>query len=190
VVTPNQSSKPNRRAPLVGLLVLLAGAVLWFMFRPEPPPEPKPVAEAEPEPAVTPALTAAPSPPAPRIQAAIRAIFEAGKPERTPYDQSPGQPSHPTTPESERIQRENAMVQAMNDAMDLADGAKLRALVREHAEEYPEDSNQLRDGYDVVADCLEHPGPASRAAGERFFENERGSTLRRFVKRYCIEPRD
>jgi len=126
-----------------------------------------------------------PSPPT--APAVPKAMPEASQPAYVPYDQSPGQPSHPITPEHERIARENALVQQMNDAMDNKDGALLRKLVGDHAAEFPEDSNQLREGYRLIADCLEHPGPQTKRAGERFFEVERGSTLRRFVKRHCID---
>jgi hypothetical protein len=141
-----------------------------MVFRAEPPAEP---------------------PPAPVLPPVVRAIaVEAAKPGSAPYDQSPGMPAHPITAEHERIQRELALVQAMNDAMDLEDGARLRILVRDDAAEFPEDSSQIRDGYEIVADCLEHPGPATTRAGQRFFDNERGSTLRRFVQRYCLAPQN
>jgi hypothetical protein len=189
-VPPLNPRDSNRRALLTGAIFLVVGLVLWFMFRPETPPEPRrPLARDEPAvapppvspPELAPLLTL----PAPRPIA-----VEASKPASVPYDQTPGMPSHPITAEHEHIQQELQLVQAMNDAMDLGDGARLRALIREHGQQFPGDLNQLRDGYDIVADCLEHPGPASTAAGERYFENERGSTLRRFVHRYCLEPRD
>jgi hypothetical protein len=95
---------------------------------------------------------------------------------------------HPITPERERIQHENQLIGAMNDAMDLGDGPKLRIILNRYRDEYPEDPNQLQEGYRIVADCLEHPGPATRAAGQRYYDRERGSILRLFVGRHCLEP--
>jgi hypothetical protein len=106
------------------------------------------------------------------------------------YDQTPGQPSHPITPERERLQQEIRLAQALNDAMDLKDGARLRELIREHSELFPEDGNQVREGYEIVADCLERPGPSATGAARRYFDTRRGSTLRRFVHRFCLEPHD
>ena len=94
---------------------------------------------------------------------------------------------HPITPERERIQHENQLIGAMNDAMDLGDGPKLRIILNRYRDEYPEDPNQLQEGYRIVADCLEHPGLATRAAGQRYYDRERGSILRLFVGRHCLE---
>jgi hypothetical protein len=38
------------------------------------------------------------------------------------------------------------------------------------------------------SDCLEHPGEEASAAGRRYDESERGSILRRFVRRHCLPP--
>jgi hypothetical protein len=96
-------------------------------------------------------------------------------------------PSHPITPEHQRIQLENQLVQALNDAMDLRDGAKLRALTARYREQKFQDVDKLGEGCEIVANCLEHPGPASSAAAQRFFDSERGSILRRHVHRHCLE---
>jgi len=98
-------------------------------------------------------------------------------------------PTHPLTPRHVRIQRENNLVGAMEGAMDVRDGPGLRRLLQEYRNEFPEDPNQLQDGYRVIADCLEYPGPEATAAGQKYYDRERGSTLRRFVARYCMgEP--
>jgi hypothetical protein len=47
--------------------------------------------------------------------------------------------------------------------------------------------DKLGEGYEIVANCLEHPGPASRAAAQAFFDRERGSILRRHLHRHCLE---
>jgi hypothetical protein len=44
------------------------------------------------------------------------------------------------------------------------------------------------EGYALIADCLDDPGPASRIAGERYMKENRASTLRRFVERHCGRP--
>ena len=47
------------------------------------------------------------------------------------------------------------------------------------------DKNQL--GYEIIADCIEFPGEASLAAAREFYDTERHSPLRRFVRRICFE---
>ena len=98
-------------------------------------------------------------------------------------------PSHPLTPRHARIYRENNLMGAMEGAMDVRDGRGLRHLLQQYQSEFPDDPNQLQQGYGIIANCLEHPGPDATAAGQQYYDRERGSTLRRFVARYCMgEP--
>jgi len=94
---------------------------------------------------------------------------------------------HPITTRHRRIARENALLGSLSDAMDGKDGARLRALLDTYRAEFPEDDHRLQRGYQVIADCLEHPGPESSAAAQYHFDHELASTLRRFVKRHCLE---
>jgi hypothetical protein len=93
---------------------------------------------------------------------------------------------HPITPEHERIFAENRLIGALNGAMDVKDGPALRRFLTQYRDEYPEDTHMLQGGYAVIADCLERPGAESRAAAQRWADEHRGSTLRRFVSRYCF----
>ena len=95
--------------------------------------------------------------------------------------------SHPITPEHARIQRENALIGALNDALDLSDPVRLRELVKRYRAAEPEDVHRLQVGYELLADCLEFPGDTSRRAAEEYYRAERASTLRRFVRRICFE---
>jgi hypothetical protein len=98
-------------------------------------------------------------------------------------------PSHPLTPRHARIYRENNIIAAMEGAMDVRDGRGMRYLLQQYRSEFPEDPNELQEGYGIIANCLEHPGPETTAAGQQYFDRERGSTLRKFVARYCLgEP--
>jgi len=47
------------------------------------------------------------------------------------------------------------------------------------------DKNQL--GYHVIADCIELAGESSLAAAHDFYDTQRHSPLRRFVRRICFE---
>jgi pyruvate/2-oxoglutarate dehydrogenase complex dihydrolipoamide acyltransferase (E2) component len=188
---------PERRRParlLLGVFIVLVLVGGWWLIRggrpdaapvAEPPASetaaaPSPVAApspavAPPAPAPTGAAPEAP-PPTPEGPAAATAPSDAGEELR---------PSHPITPTHMRIQRENNLLGSMNGAMDVEDGAGLRNLLDQYRQEYPDDPNQLQEGYGVIADCLQHPGPTATAAGHRYFDRERGSILRRFVARHC-----
>src|SRR5262249_57087426 len=94
---------------------------------------------------------------------------------------------HPITPRHVRIQQENRLIGALNDAMNLSDGPELHALLDRYRAEFPEDPNGLQAGYQVIVQCLEHPGTASREAARRYYDEARASTLRRFVRRHCLD---
>jgi hypothetical protein len=98
----------------------------------------------------------------------------------------PGAHPHPITEQHQRIFRENALIGAMDGAMDVNDGAGLQSLLVRYREEYPDDPNLLQEGYQAIANCLLHPGAGSSALGRQYVDRERGSILRRFVERHCL----
>ena len=174
---------PNRRARvlLFGGLGLLALLGILLLFGRSEPREPEPGAPREP--VAPPPQPTAPPPSAPAKPAAPA----VPPPDARRAEADPLPPSHPITPAHERIQLENRYIQALNDAMDLRDGAKLRKLAAQYRAQGFEDVDKLGEGYELVANCLEHPGAASRAAAQAFFDRERGSHLRRHLHRHCLE---
>ena len=94
---------------------------------------------------------------------------------------------HPTTPAHLRIYRENNLLGALNGALDVKDASGMRRLLAQYREEYPEDPHELQAGYAIIADCLDHPGNASTAAASHYYDTELASTLRRYVRRHCLE---
>jgi hypothetical protein len=87
-------------------------------------------------------------------------------------------------------------VGALNDALDLGDATALRTLVARYDAVQPEDPQRLAEGYERVADCLEamtqtRPGAARasvRANAQRYYDDAPASSLRRYVRRFCLEP--
>lgn len=94
---------------------------------------------------------------------------------------------HPITPQHERIFHENNLIGDLNGAMDVKDAAGLRRLLAQYRDEYPEDAHVLQDGYELIANCLEQPGEATRAAAQRYYDEQLDSGLRRYIRRYCLE---
>ena len=170
---------------LTGLGALLAlGALAWWMLSPSsvPPELPGPAA-------ATPAPAAAPAPAT--IHAETEPVnFQDGLPVRPAGSaevNAEGMVPHPITPTHERIFRENNLIGDLNGAMDVKDVAGLRALLKQYREEYPEDAHVLADGYQLIADCLEHPGAETRAVAQRYYDEQRDSSLRRYIRRHCLE---
>jgi len=160
---------------------LAAGALGWWLLRPAAvaPDVPGPAARAQ------------ESAPAPQAEASTAPVSF--------YDNLPIRPAgsvaanaqgmipHPITPQHQRIFHENNLIGDLNGAMDAKDAAGLRALLRQYRDEYPEDAHVLQDGYELVANCLEHPDAETRAIAQRYYDEQRDSGLRRYIRRYCLE---
>jgi hypothetical protein len=94
---------------------------------------------------------------------------------------------HPITSAHARIFRENHLLAALNAAMDANDVAGMRRLLEGYREEYPEDANELQEGYALIADCFDHADPSTAERAQRYYASETASTLRRYVRRHCLE---
>jgi len=95
--------------------------------------------------------------------------------------------SHPMDEAHARIDAENALILRLNDAMSFRNVKEMREMLAEYRRLDPKDADASQAGYAVIADCIEHPGEASLAAAHRFYDTQRHSPLRRFVRRICFE---
>jgi hypothetical protein len=181
----------NRRLfALLGALAICVVAIFYFARGGPVPDSPPPTAEEVPPVPEAPPAPARPAPAPPAHRADERAnegipIMPASPDARMP--EGPVHP-HPITAEHLRIFAENQLVGNLDGAMEVKDVAGMRRLLERYRREYPEDGQILQDGYAVIADCLEHPGGAARAAAQRWIEGHNGSILKRFVNRHCLEP--
>jgi len=178
-----------------GCVALLFGLALWWGFHETEAPVPvAPVRAIEPaaSPPPTPAPVAVTSSPVPTpARSGAQETANDGIPIRgpDPIDDSDAElrHPHPITPAHERIFKENNMIGALNAAMDLGNVEELRRLNRQYREQYPEDSHLMQAGYDLIADCMERRTAANKVAAERFYDTQIASTLRRYVRIYCLE---
>jgi hypothetical protein len=191
------SSTRQRLVLLIAALFFCLGAIWYFARdRPEQPPAAAPVAQEEPEPAAAPAVPA--PPPAPRPE---RAPAPPPGPDPDEVITSDGLPiipargeatgpahPHPITPQHQRLFGENRLLGALDGAMEIKDTTGMRRLLEQYRRQYPEDDQESQDGYAIIADCIDHPGGANRAAAERWLDSHNGSPVKRFVLRYCVEP--
>lgn len=111
-------------------------------------------------------------------------IYPAGS--AVPED-AHGMAPHGLSPTHLRIYRENNLVGNLNGAMDVKDVAGMRDLLRQYREEYPEDAHVMQQGYELIANCIEHPGGRNREVAQRYYDEELDSGLRRYIRRYCLE---
>ena len=190
------SSSPNRFVVVLALaLGALGVAAVWlFLARRSAGHDPLPITDdtAETAPPPRPVIAGntrrrdASVPPAHEHLAADGVGFMPAH-DGDPVPSGPVHP-HPITPAHQRLYAENRVAFALDDATDAKDVAVMKQLLAQYRREFPEDQWQLQDGYAVIIDCLEHPGPASRQAAERWLDQNNGSTVKRSVLRNCIEP--
>jgi hypothetical protein len=182
-----------RRWPLgLGLLVFVV-ALLVALWPAAAPIEPAADLEVHPPSAAvasTPARPVAPPPedrPASLQPSAAEPEPELAAEPAASAELDPNDHPHPITEEHERLAHQRRLIGALNDAVDLRDARQLRQLIPLYLAEDPADENKLAEGYERIADCLDQPGPASRAAASGYYERERASTLRRYVRRHCLD---
>jgi len=162
--------------------VLATGALGWWLLRPAA------VAPDVPGPATARAQESAPAPQAEASTAPVSFYDNLPiRPAGSVAVNAQGMIPHPITPQHQRIFHENNLIGDLNGAMDAKDAAGLRALLRQYRDEYPEDAHVLQDGYELVANCLEQPGAETRAIAQRYYDEQRDSGLRRYIRRYCLE---
>ena len=171
------------RGLLLLAALLLVGVATWLCV----PGQRAPIGRAEPEVAYRPARAPAPkfapiTSPQPEAASDGVPIMPARADEALPA--GPVHP-HPITAQHARIFEENRLIGALNGAVDMGDAAGLRRLLAQYRADYPEDGQDAQGGYQAIADCLERPGADSRAAAQRWSDEHRGSTVRRFVARTC-----
>ena len=173
----------KRRSSIGFGLLLLAGGVAWWSLQGSAVPPEVPGPELRGLPAASFAPLAQSVAETPNFSPDAVPIRPAGSAEVDAVGMRP----HPITPEHERIFRENNLIGELNGAMDVKDAAGLRRLLQQYRDEYPEDAHVLQDGYELIASCLEHPGPQARAAAQRYYDTELDSGLRRYIRRNCLE---
>jgi hypothetical protein len=94
---------------------------------------------------------------------------------------------HPMDDAHDRIDAENRLVLRLNEAMSFRRTKEMRAMIAEYRNLDPKDTDANQAGYTVIADCIELPGEGSLAAARQFYDTQRHSPLRRFVRRICFE---
>ena len=146
------------------------------------PQQPAAAAPAQPL-AVAAAVETHTIPPPPRAPALPSGRLQPVAAAEAPPDEHP----HPITTEHRRLQRELQLIAAMNDALDRQDAQALRGLLERYAQHDPEDTQGLQQGYRQLADCLEHLDAATKETARAYYDRERASVLRRYIRRTCLE---
>lgn len=92
---------------------------------------------------------------------------------------------HPQSDEHQDLYRENTQSFDVLGAIDIQDVEGLRSLYAEYQLNDPMNI-MMMEGVRVIADCLEDKSEASKYAGQVYYDNNKASRLRRYVRRYCL----
>ena len=177
------------------LLAVAAAVGLWLVLKPADERADAPDELSTRTPRVPQGRSLSPPPPLPAAaterRAAIAARGARPVPEVVgPHPDDPHEPGmlpHPMDEAHERIDAENRLILRLNDAMSFRKVKEMREMIVEYRKLDPTDTDANQAGYAVIADCIEHPGEASLAAAHQFYDTQRHSPLRRFVRRICFE---
>lgn len=98
---------------------------------------------------------------------------------------------HPLDETRARFAQQRQLFSQVKSALHDDDFDTARRLLQQHDTQFAatEAWGDLREGYQLIADCKQYADAASRERGQRFVEQRRGSTLRRSVRRACSSVR-
>jgi hypothetical protein len=122
----------------------------------------------------------------PQLLAAASLRPEANGAHARPADGRP----HPITPEHLRRYRDVDLLRAAEIAIKAGNFAEARALVAQHHRELDGMSAPEEEGLLLLADCAEQRSASNMARVQRFYDEHSDSTLRRRLRRSCLEARE
>lgn len=115
------------------------------------------------------------------------AVVEPKSSEEHPMEHAEDEHPHPITAEHNKLFKENFRMGQVLGAIDVADAAGLRTLSAAYKEEGGVESGPIYMAIDVIADCIEHLDEQSIYNAQVFYDTERSSRLRRYVRRFCLK---
>jgi len=95
---------------------------------------------------------------------------------------------HPISDERSSLAPPWATVDAVKSALEARDFERARSILAKQraADARSEDFRDFYQGLEIMTECLESPGAASRARANAFIVEYRASPLRRHVRRKCL----
>jgi hypothetical protein len=162
---------------------LLGAAVLCASLRARQPGENHQARETPGAPVVVPARAA-------RSHAALAQLLAAASQARAP-EQGEARPAdgrpHPITPDHLRLYHDADLLRAADAAIRAGRFDDARARVAQHHRELNGMSAREEEGLLLLADCAERRSAHSVARVQRFYDEHTDSTLRRRLRRACLE---
>lgn len=169
---------------------LIAGLLLWVWAHGKTTPEraaptanavhaPVPAARERARPAQTRALL--------RTLGELARAAEESAPAQPASDETPDRTPHPLTPDHERLYRDVDLLHAADQAIEAGRFAEARALLAQHHRELPGMSVVEEEGLWLLTDCAELRSAANVSRVQAFYDQHSASTVRRRLRRACLE---
>jgi hypothetical protein len=95
---------------------------------------------------------------------------------------------HPITRDHERLYRDVDLLREADDAIKAGDYERARTLLAQHHRELAGMSAVEEEGLWLLADCAEHGRAQDVERVRSFYEEHTDSTVRRRLRRACLEP--
>ncbi len=124
----------------------------------------------------------------PTVAPEVREARAVEEPRPTPPTESAPRYAHPISAEHARLYRDVDLLEAAKDALGRRDFTTARAILAQHRVEFPKGYPERVEGYEIIADCLENPGPETTARAQRYHDEKRASIVRRQVRKACLTP--
>jgi hypothetical protein len=175
----------GRRAQILLLGALVLGCVLYLNLRGEAPrSQAEPAAEREPTSAVTRRLTDAKLS---RVEfARLLLATQETQPQTAVADAHTNHP-HPITSDHVRLYHDVDLLHAADEAIKSGELDRARDLLSQHHRELHGMSVVEEEGLFLLADCVEEPNESNVARVKIFYEDHPESTVRRRLRRGCLE---
>jgi hypothetical protein len=94
---------------------------------------------------------------------------------------------HPITAQHVRNFRQVDLLDGAWGALQHHDFARARELVAKHRRDYPGQWEDMNEGLEILAECLERPSPEILERAARFHRERTASMMRKRIRRYCLE---
>jgi hypothetical protein len=95
---------------------------------------------------------------------------------------------HPVTPAHVRNFREVDLLQGAWKALERRDFARARELVSAHRNDYPGQWDDMNEGLEILAECLQRRTPEIVERARVFHRQRTASMMRKRIRRFCLSP--
>ncbi|HEX6240517.1 MAG TPA: hypothetical protein VFZ61_06470 [Polyangiales bacterium] len=122
-----------------------------------------------------------------RTRAQLQLLAQLARAAQQPGEPEPARVPHPITDDHRRLYRDVDLLHAAEEAIEQEHFDEARALLLTHQRELPGMSPLEAEGLWLLVDCVERPSATNTARVQTFYDEHTSSTVRRRLRRSCLE---